>query len=253
MRLLLVGDLHYDMRQLDWIVGQAADHDLVVIAGDLLDLASSVPLEAQVPVVVRYLERLARRTATVVCSGNHDLTGRDVHGEKAAAWLAATAARGVVTDFGSLVVDGTLVTVCPFWDGPQGRARVDELLAAQSELVHDRWCWVYHWPPPDLPVSWTGSRSYGDADLGEWIERWHPDLVLTGHVHQAPVAEGGSWVAQHPVGSWILNAGRQVGPVPCHIVVDLDAPTADGTAAPIARWWSLHATDERQLVAPPGR
>jgi len=238
--ILLVGDLHYDLRQLDWVLEQAPDHEVVVLAGDLLDLASAVPIEAQVPVALGYLERLARRTTLVVSSGNHDLTGRDEHGEKAARWLDRAVELGVTSDYGSLALPGALVTVCPWWDGPIGRDRVEAFLQAQSTTVEPGgdWVWVYHWPPPDEPVSWTGKRSYGDADLAGWIDRFHPTVVLTGHVHQAPLAEGGSWIARSG-STWIVNPGRQIGPTPCHAVFDLPGRSA--------RWWSFEETDERSL------
>jgi Icc-related predicted phosphoesterase len=224
VRILLVGDLHYDLRQLDWVLAEADRHDLVVIAGDLLDIVATVEVRAQIPVVLRYLQRLAARTTTIVSSGNHDLTGRDEHGERAPLWLPRADAFGVLTDYSSTTIDGALTSVCPWWDGPHGRARVEGFLADQAVLAtgFDRWLWVYHWPPPDLPVSWTGSRSYGDADLAGWIDRFRPTLVLTGHVHQAPTAVGGSWIARTG-DTWVLNAGRQMGPVPSHITVDLDA------------------------------
>lgn len=54
-----------------------------------------------------------------------------------------------------------------------------------------------------------------------WIERYGPDLVMTGHMHQSPFKEGGSWVDR--IGStWVFNAGRQIGPLPTHVVLDLD-------------------------------
>lgn len=243
MQILLVGDLHYDMPQLDWVLAEAGSFEVVVIVGDLLDISSVVALDAQVRVVLGYLERLAARPGEiVVCSGNHDLTGRDAAGEKAALWLAQAAALGIHTDFSSLEVGTDLLTICPWWDGPAGRAAVEQFLAEQHAAFHarggGRWLWAYHWPPPDLPVSWTGTRSYGDADLAGWIERFGPDLVLTGHVHQAPLARGGSWIARTG-DTWVVNAGRQIGPRPSHIIVDLDAWSAS--------WWSFEDQGEQAL------
>ena len=77
MRILLVSDLHYTLPQFDWIVAAAPDFDLVVLAGDHLDVASAVPLDAQSVVVERYVALLRGRTTVVVSSGNHDLTGPD--------------------------------------------------------------------------------------------------------------------------------------------------------------------------------
>lgn len=242
--ILAVGDVHYDMRQLDWLLARAADHDLVVVVGDLLDVSSSVPLAAQIPVVLRYLGKLADRTRVAVCSGNHDLTERDADGEQAAPWLAAAAASGVVVDNGTLTVGDDVVSVFPWWDGPLGRARLEASLEAQASAASarpGRWIWVYHWPPPDLPVSWIGTKSYGDADLAGWVDRFRPDLVLTGHVHQSPWVDGGSWVSSTGT-TWVVNAGRQTGPEPSHAVIDLDTWTAT--------WWSYEGESTQPLAAP---
>ena len=55
MRVLLVSDLHYSLKQLDWVTANAAEYDLVVIAGDLLDIRSNVEPDAQIAVVLEYL------------------------------------------------------------------------------------------------------------------------------------------------------------------------------------------------------
>lgn len=240
MTILLVGDVHYDLRQLDWVLAHASEHEVVVIAGDLLDIVSSVPLEVQVPVVLGYLERLAARTKAVVCSGNHDLTGRDSNGEKAALWMESAAAVGVSSDYSSIVLGNRLISVCPWWDGPFGREAVEAFLVEQAALVHGEWIWVYHWPPPDEPVSWTGAQFYGDPDLAGWIARFQPTLVLTGHVHQAPLADGGSWIARTG-DSWVVNAGHEIGETPSHVVLDLDDASA--------WWWSIEGEARQSLVS----
>jgi len=245
MRILMVGDVHYDLRQLDWVLARAAEYELVVIVGDLLDISSTVPLDAQIPVVMQYLQRLAERTAVAVCSGNHDLTGLDADGEQAAGWLARATDFGVVVDNGSLVVGDAQIDVHPWWDGPIGRQRLESRLEALAETRHAdgaprRWIWVYHWPPPDLPVSWVGTKSYGDADLAGWIDRFHPDLVLAGHVHQSPWIDGGSWISNLGP-TWIVNAGHETGPEPSHAVIDLDAWRAS--------WWSYDRSEEQSLEA----
>jgi predicted MPP superfamily phosphohydrolase len=84
VRLLLVSDLHYSLKQLDWVLGAASDFDVVVLAGDHLDIASRVAPDAQIAVVLEYLKRIAARTTVVACSGNHDLDGRNKFDERAA-------------------------------------------------------------------------------------------------------------------------------------------------------------------------
>lgn len=224
-----MSDLHYTLPQFDWLVDAAGDADLVVLAGDQLDISSSVPLSTQALVVRNYVALVAERTSVVVSSGNHDLTGPDEHGENAALWMADLRADGVPADGASVELDDLLVTVCPWWDGPVGRAAVAHQLAADAARRPACWAWVYHWPPTDSPTSWTGRRHYGDPDLAGWIAEHAPDIVLSGHVHGPPFQPDGSWIDR--VGStWVFNPGRQIGPTPTRIEIDLDAHEATWTS-----------------------
>jgi Icc-related predicted phosphoesterase len=243
MRILLVSDLHYKLQQLDWVVSVASEYDLVVVAGDLLDISSAVAPDAQIAVALEYLARLATKTTVVACSGNHDLNARNEFDERAAPWLDAARASGVVVDGGRLEDDDTLVTVCPWWDGPRTRDVVDAQLAVDAGVVGARqWIWVYHGPPDDSPTSWTGKRHYGDAELNGWIDQHEPALVLCGHVHQSPFVDGGSWIDR--IGTTtVCNAGRQPGAVPTFIELD--------TTSGLARWSSYEGVDERSFVLAP--
>jgi Icc-related predicted phosphoesterase len=238
MRILLVADLHYALPHFDWIARAAADHDVVALAGDLLDIVSPVPIEAQIAALQATLRDLAGRTRLVICSGNHDLNARSPAGEKTSDWLAPLRDAGVTVDGDSLVTDGTVITSIGWWDGPVAQAEVDAQLAA-VDVGDRRWVWVYH-SPPEGPLAWTGSRHYGDPVLADWVERWQPAAVLTGHIHQAPFTEAGSWLDRID-STWLFNAGKQVGPVPAHVTIDLDAATAS--------WTGLTGIDERSLLS----
>jgi Icc-related predicted phosphoesterase len=239
VRILLVSDLHYCLPQFDWVVRAASRFDLVVLAGDSLDIASIVPLEAQSVVILRYLALLKAAVPTVIASGNHDLTGPDALGEQAALWLDGARALGVPTDGDSPLIGDTLVTLCPWWDGPLGRDALQARLHADAARRPVRWLWVYHWPPLDSPTSWTGKRHYGDSDLGNWIRHHGPDIVLTGHVHEPPFKPTGGW-ADRIGRTWVFNAGRQIGPVPAHIEIDL--------AADSATWRSMLGVEHLRLT-----
>ena len=222
VRLLLTSDLHYKLRHFDWLVSAADRYDVVVVAGDHLDISSPVALESQWAVIMRYLARLAERTTVIASSGNHDLTARNSHGEKAATWLLEGRTVGALVDGDSFDCDGVRITVCPWWDGPSTRSDVDALLRQQAEDRPAWWIWVYHPPPKGSPTAQGTRRDYGDDDLREWIAELRPDVVLTGHVHEAPFIDGGSWHARMN-GTWTFNAGRlPAGAVPNHVVIDLD-------------------------------
>jgi hypothetical protein len=64
-------------------------------------------------------------------------------------------------------------------------------------------------------------------------------MVLTGHVHEPPFKPAGNW-ADCIGNTWVFNAGRQPGPVPAHIAIDLGA----GSAC----WRSLMGVEELRLA-----
>ena len=237
----MVSDLHYALRQLDWVTSVAADYELVILVGDHLDISSIVDPDTQIAVLLEYLSRLSTKTTVVACSGNHDLNELNEYGERAATWLERAREYGVYVDGTSFATTSVMVTVCPWWDGPQTREVVDRQLTHDAVLVGDRqWVWVYHAPPDASPTSWTGKRHYGDGDLVAWIEEHRPDIVLSGHVHQSPFMAGGSWIDR--IGATtIVNAGRQPGPVPTSIEIDTDAA--------VLRWSSYEGVDERPLAS----
>lgn len=243
MRYLVASDLHYNLRQLDWIAEQSIDFDAVVLGGDHLDLAGRVDLDAQVAVLSSYFARLADGTTVIANSGNHDLSGRRAHGEKAAIWLDDIDER-VATDASSVQVGADLVSVCAWWEGPETRSEVEEQLAADAERrsasEEGVWAWAYHSPPDRSPTSWSGRRHFGDEVLNELIERFRPDVVFAGHVHESPFRPDGSWFDVLD-GTLVLNAGRQPGPVPAHLIVD--------TGARSATWWSHEGESTIDLPA----
>ena len=230
MNLLLVADLHYALKQFDWILSVAADHDAVVIAGDLLEGCSFVPQDAQIVVVTEYLRRLSKATQVIVCSDNHDLDVEGPGGERIAGWLAGMGVSGVVRDGQALAIGETLFSCFPWWEGTETREAIAAQMARDAARRTGTWIWVHHAPPRDSPVSWGGKQSYGDQELSDWIMEFSPTLVLSGHVHQAPFVSGGGWV-DRIANTWVFNMGQQLGEAPTHVIIDTDA----GGAA----WFSL--------------
>jgi hypothetical protein len=237
MRVLLTSDLHYKLRQYDWLIGAAARFDVIVVAGDHLDAFGGVPGEVQIAALSASLAAVASRTRLMICSGNHDLNARNPDGEKAADWLAPLRGAALAVDGDSILVGDVLFTMCPWWDGPNAKAALERLLEEAATRRVDRWVWVYHAPPEGV-LSWNGKRHFGDALLAELVARHTPTAVLCGHIHEAPFKTGGSWVDR--IGdTWLFNAGRQIGDVPARVEIDL--------AARGARWISLAGIEERDL------
>jgi Icc-related predicted phosphoesterase len=226
MKLLFVADLHYTLKQFDWLLAEAPKFDAVSIGGDLLDLSSQLDFDVQIAVVEKYLHKLREKTLMLVSSGNHDGDSRNEADESVALWLSEAKAERLVVDNESVLVGEVLITVCPWWDGPLSRGQLEEFLARESAKPRRRWIWVHHAPSVRSPTSWTGKSDGGDEYLRAWIERFQPDLVLSGHIHGSPFYEKGSWVDQIGV-TWVFNPGQQIGPYPTHIRLDLDGETAE--------------------------
>ena len=239
MRYLVASDLHYALAQVDWLAGQAAGYDALILAGDHLDVVGMAELPAQIALFTALFARLAERTVVIANSGNHDLDARRDHGEKAATWLDAVDPR-VATDGRSVRIGDDLVSVCTWWEGPVTRREMEEQLErdAQDRDGAGTWIWVHHSPPDASPTSWSGQRHYGDDVLNGLIAEHAPDVVLTGHVHEAPFRPDGSW-HDRVGGTLVLNAGRQAGPIPAHLVVD----TAERTAT----WWTSQGEESVAL------
>lgn len=238
MRLLVTADLHYALRQFDWLGEQAQSCDVLILAGDLLDLASAVDLEVQTVVVQKYLRRYAGQRVLLTASGNHDILEASGSGERSAWWMEELAAPGLHPDFGSYERDGVLFTVCAWWDGPEGRRRTEERLASDATKPKRLWIWVHHGPPKDAPVAWTGTHDGGDGVVAEWIRTLRPDLVFSGHIHNAPFYAVGDWCCK--VGdTWVFNSGKQPGREPTRIVVDL--------ATGHAEWHSMEGVAVKEL------
>jgi Icc-related predicted phosphoesterase len=253
MRLLLVADLHYSLPQFDWVLEMAPRFDVVVLAGDHLDLASLVDGRAQSLVVRKYFARLRAKTKLITCSGNHDLDGKNAEGEKAPRWLSTAQQEGVLSDGESVTFEDTLFTICPWWDGPLVKAGIAAQLAEAAKHRGPRWIWIHHAPPAKSPTSWGGDRYFGDVELLEWIEQYRPDMVLSGHVHQSPFVKDGSW-ADRIGPTWVFNAGQQFGAPPAHIVIDTDQGEAVWVSSAGIQSVRLDAPIERplpRLQAPP--
>ncbi len=225
MRILAIADLHYALRQFDWVGEHVENFDLLVLAGDLLDLGSAVDLDVQEVVVEKYLRKFARQRMLLSSSGNHDIQELLADGERAALWMESLKSPKLKPDYESYQTGDILFTVCPWWDGPDTRARTEQCLMADAAKPKKTWIWLHHNPPLGTPVAWTGKEDGGDPVALEWIQLYQPDFVFSGHIHNAPFYAAGSWHTR--IGkSVVFNAGKQPGGEPTRIILDLDTRRA---------------------------
>jgi Icc-related predicted phosphoesterase len=248
MRCLVVADLHYSLPQFDWLLSAAPNFDLVIFAGDALDIASLVDFRAQIVVVRKYLELLTGVTRVILCSGNHDLDERSPEGEKISRWIGEVRELGVACDGDNLAIGDTLFTVCPWWDGPLVKQGIENQLRDAAAARLQRWIWVHHAPPANSPTSWGGKRFFGDVELAQWIQNYQPSMVISGHVHQSPFIADGSWFDR--LGdTWAFNTGLQPGRPPVYIVLDIDDAKAFWLSAEHAQCIDLNAPLQRPAAA----
>ncbi len=219
MRILVVSDLHYSLKQFDWLCGRAQDYDLVVIAGDMLDLGGHADLDTQIVVVEKYLHRLSAMAKVAACSGNHDLDVEEA-GERRAEWLSLLGGSTLHVDSQSFFLGDTLFSICPWWDGPESQRQVVEFIDAEARKRKIRWVWLYHAPPNQTRICLTAKGHVGDTLLPDLIKKHEPDLVFCGHVHNSPFLDGGSW-RDRVNDTWVFNPGRQMSSEPAAIVLDL--------------------------------
>ncbi|MGJ8640620.1 MAG: metallophosphoesterase family protein [Opitutaceae bacterium] len=225
MKFLSVADLHYTLKQWDWVVSAADRYELVVLPGDLLDLVSPVEFDVQILIVRKYLRKLVEKTKVLICSGNHDLTGESEAGERVADWMQELRDLGVLVDGDHYRCGDILFSLCPWWEGDDSKAAIEAILERDAAEEKTTWFWLYHGPPEGSKLAWDGKRSFGDTPLLNWMKRYQPDFVLGGHIHQAPFVRDGIWWDR--IGeSLAFNAGKQIGPQPCSIEFDTDAGTA---------------------------
>jgi Icc-related predicted phosphoesterase len=234
MRILSTADLHYALRQYDWVGEQLEKFDAIVLAGDLLDIGSAVDLEVQEVVVEKYLRRFASQKLVLAASGNHDIQEIRNQDERTASWMESVRSPNYRRDYDSHQVGDVLFTICPWWDGPDTRKKTEERLMADAVKPKLTWIWLHHNPPTGSPVAWTGRSDGGDPVALGWIQLYQPDFVFAGHIHNAPFYASGSWNAR--IGkTLVFNAGKQLGGEPTHIILDLETRKA--------QWLSLEGAE----------
>lgn len=223
MQILFTADLHMNLSQLRWLETHAESADLIVIAGDLLQLAHSTGKEEQISEVVPLLKRISQKRPLLLCSGNHDGNDHNPKGEETATWIETLATEHpppATFDKGNY-----RFTSCPWWNGPETRAAMLARLEAQEPKFGRPWTWLHHAPPRGSKTAWTRKGDVGDPYLLKLIGRFKPSYILSGHVHNAPFYAEGSW--REKIGkTWVFNPGMQPGEVPAHIRIDLESQTA---------------------------
>lgn len=226
MKVLLTSDLHMDLKQLEWIQANAEQYGLIVIAGDLLQLAHTQEKSAQIDSLLPLLKGIREKCPLIVSSGNHDGNAQRGDNEEYAKWTQKLKALNIVSDGSHLDIDSRRFTCCPWWNGVELREEMLTQLKNDSDLNAESWIWIHHAPPRGSRIAWTPKGNVGDPLLLKLIGKYKPSLVLCGHIHNAPFYAEGGWCEKIGT-SWAFNSGKQPGDIPAYITLDLEKHVAN--------------------------
>ena len=196
MKILHVADLHGHLPWYDWLAREARRFDLVVVAGDLIDLGVHAKLHPREQAQAISTVLRGFPVPLALCSGNHDQMpgNRDGWG-LGENWLHGLRRPGRWID-GDRFTLGDVHFRCLPWGRP--------LLEAKEE----REVWIVHAPANQTApaCSTTDLTDWGDFELGEVCRaRRGPWLALCGHVHSPRAWHGRAGP------TLVLNPGRGSG------------------------------------------
>lgn len=251
MKLLLLSDLHGRSDWYAWASKQPSD--AIVIAGDLLDGFAGGGLVPQMLALSAWCQNSP--APLVLSSGNHDANqagegswlgdGLPRHFDEETServsrfltserWMDVLERPGLVTDHRSSILEtsrGSLViTTVPF--DPTAEANWDSLWRQGAGLRREHrlpWLVLHHEPPADTAVG----GMMGDISLGYRIQKYRPDFVLSGHLHEQPYRGA---FADRIGPTWCFNPGTpplarlRSAKQPNSILLDLENRTATWTA-----------------------
>jgi Icc-related predicted phosphoesterase len=268
MRILAVSDIHYNLEWLKWIADQAPLYDVIVIAGDALDLKKQEN-EASFYEQVYHFHGWAKRLThslspyqyLAFASGNNDKLKKTERNdedycllktfdekvrelvEKSHRWVELFSnnpqmvsdrqTKNVILKNGQEIS----LTTFPFVESfilADGQGHENFMIEGGYLNLKKPWIVVHHEPPAGTPLNEHLVRhevdTLGSICIREFIEDCQPTFSFHGHVHSAPVLNVGSFHAK--VGkTHCFNPGQILGgPYPAHIIVDTEKETATWNA-----------------------
>jgi len=220
MKLIQVADLHGHEGHYRWLAAEMrrTRYDVLVIAGDLLNLAQYPKLRDQLRLIRTIVRNLPPELVVLICSGNHDMLVGDRFLEEAQ-WLRELQRPNVYID-GDSVTLASRTFECVAW------GRVPE---GEPDFI------ICHSPPAGACTALSPNGDFGDPEITNHLllHTAANGIVLCGHVHRAA-----SW---HDLRSRFrsLNPCQNLKALePSNIVIDVEAGTATRKAQTVSLGWS---------------
>jgi Icc-related predicted phosphoesterase len=245
MKLLLVSDLHRDGKKLLWLLEEAPSHDALLVAGDHLNIFSNVSFSEQQAGAIRWSNVVRENKSFFAwCSGNHDFPNGDCTlmssasplwmqdkeysgdfvGDGQSRILCGACGSFVITTIpwpitsGDLFIEGKMI---PHIDFIKALLRQGDDLRKQEKAP---WIVLIHEPPAPSPLA-VGYSAPEAEFTRRIIELAQPDFSLHGHIHDAPMRQGGSWI-WHIGRTICFNPGQSsLGEQPHFILLEYSSPT----------------------------
>jgi uncharacterized protein len=170
MTIWLTGDLHFNLKQFQYLLKQQQNYDILCLSGDLLD-SSKQELNWQKQEIATLLAKFSK--PVFICSGNHDVDGAAEHNH----YLD-------IDKKDNLYLDGRIKTIEHIRFGVMGYGCADMEPFARCDIL------LTHVPPAHTKVAQDRKGDWGDAALYAKLKSGvlEPKFVFCGHVEQ-PLAQ----------------------------------------------------------------
>jgi len=238
-------DPHGRLSHVQRAIERAPGHSLIAVSGDIRDWdgpATVAQIEETLAALRKLVDQAAAKNSHVaVNSGNHDdWCGSNFHEDY---WLDVHEGN-LHGDFSNAILnlngEEVILTCMPWRDfeftewpawldkgNPVERARRNRDKAAQkriSEMLGKGkrwrdakripWVWLHHNPP-----SQTVASAFSDASnvLRDWISKYQPTAVLSGHLHDLP-AHAVKNLCGHLGNTLVSNPGRTLDEIRINVI-----------------------------------
>jgi hypothetical protein len=246
MRLLLTAELGLNPRWFKWLDEEGKNYDMVVVAGDFINVFHSETLNTQILKAKAFLRSLARKTRVAISSGNHDTVDEIVAPPRGPvpSWIAALdSISALVSDGRTCLIRQQLLVTTLSYISTADRKRC--WLAEGAQLRQSTglpWLVIHHHPP-----TFSGTAGPEELSAGNLLKEFGPTLWLAGRFFHQAHPQGFTWM-QTIEGSVVLNISQRgtaaetgEAAFPNHIILDMGKG--------VVRWnpWGSSAGEEKRI------